>query len=34
MQLSAGDAATIDDGSQVVLSDAERAEVLLFDLPV
>lgn len=33
-QLSAGDAATIVNETQVVLSQAEGAEVLLFDLPV
>ncbi|NYT67637.1 pirin family protein [Pusillimonas noertemannii] len=34
VRLSAGDAATVSDEAQVVLADAQDAEVLLFDLPV
>jgi len=34
VRLSAGDAVTVSDEAQVVLADAEDAEVLLFDLPV
>lgn len=33
VELSAGDAATVDGEARVVLSDAEKAEALVFDLP-